>query len=133
MTFAPRRSRRSIHIVVAFTLAFIIFGVVVLLFTGRGFGLSMIILSILILTMIIMETSKLGWSYSVDEDGIRIKRTFKRYLIPAQEVESIKAVGWAQAEKILRAAREGETRMQGQVSFGRVIGYSSIPDRKSVV
>ena len=127
MTFAPMRSRRSTHIVFALVLGFIIFSVIVLVFTARGFSLSMVILSILILSAIVMETSKLGWHYRVDEDGIRVKRTFKRYHVPAEDVESVKAIGWYQAEKILREARQGETRMKAQVNFGRVIGYCSIP------
>ena len=139
MQFAPQRSVRSNHIVIAIVAGFAVFVTVTLVFIGRGFGISMFVVSILLLIMIIMETSKLGWSYWVDEDGIRIKRTFKRYRIPADEVESVKSIDWNRAEKILQRVKNGEStagshgsgggtgRMQRQVEMGRIIGYSSLP------
>ena len=127
MQFAPRRSVRSKHIVIAFTVAFAVFVTVVTVFTGRGFSLTMAVVSVLILLMILMEMSKFGWRYWVDEEGIGIKRTFKRYTIPAEEIDTVKSIGWRQAEKILKDARQSSSKMQAQVDFGRIIGFSSIP------
>jgi hypothetical protein len=136
MRFAARRSKRNTHIVVAMLSAFTVFGVLMIFFTPKGFGISMILISVLILLLIIMEMSKIGWYYQIDERGIVVKRTFKRYRISDEKIDSVKTVGWSQAEKILRQARQGATRMGTQVAFGRTIGFSSIalpvPDSKAV-
>ncbi len=116
-------------------IAFTIFGLLMILFAPKGFGISMILVSVLILLLISMEMSKIGWYYEIDGRGILVKRTFKRYRIPDDKIDSVKAVGWKRAEGILRQARQGSTRMEAQVAFGRTIGYSSIavplPDSKA--
>ena len=47
----------------------------------------------------IIESGKFGWSYNIEDDGIRIKRTFKKYFIPFKDITAVKEISRVQAGK----------------------------------
>jgi hypothetical protein len=141
MQFKPRRNARTVKVVAALTAALIVFSTWVLFVSGGSFAISMVALTVAIVFFILMDTARLGWYYTVDEDGIRVKRSFKRYFISGDNIASVQDIGKPKVRKILRLAREGKTRAGGtrpsadspggkvntQIELGRIIGFSSLP------
>jgi hypothetical protein len=137
MLFKPRRSPQAVKVVVALTAALLVFSVWVLFLSAGGFALSMVALTALIVGLILVDTARIGWYYSVEEDGIRIKRSFKRYRIAGEQIAEVRDIGGPKVRSIMRRAQEGKTRAGGkapsggkvnrQVELGRIIGFSSVP------
>jgi hypothetical protein len=146
MQFKPQRTSRAVTIVAALTAALVIFSVWVFFVAGGRFALSMVALTAVVVFFVLMDTARLGWHYTVDEEGILVKRTFKRYRIAGNNISVVQEIGRAKVKKIIRQAREGKTRYGGkapgvqknggtasvgkvnlQVEIGRIIGFSSIP------
>ncbi len=118
MQFKPRRSSRTLTVVIALTAALIVFSVWVLFVSGGGFALSMVALTAAIVVIVLMDTARLGWYYTVEEDGIRVKRTFKRYRIAAESIASVKDIGSPKVRSIIRRAQEGKPRAVGKAQSG---------------
>ena len=132
MEFKPRRSIRNRRIAAALIGAFMIFSISVFFFADKTFGIVSAVVSVIMLLIILPETGRLGWYYSVDNDGIRIKRTFKRYFIALDNISSVKEIGRKQVYKIVAEVQNRKdsskvnSGFSAQIELGRLIGYSSV-------
>lgn len=137
MQFKARKSIvgvRKFHIIFA---AFIVFSVWVYFFADKTFGIVMAGISAALLLVILFETGRFGWHYSVDEDGIRVTRTFKTYFISADKIQTVKEISWSKVKEVIAQVQRGETMpsksdaakggVRTQIAVGRLIGYSSVP------
>ena len=127
MQFQVRKSIRGKRIIHVVLISFVIFILWVLFLTDRSWGIALTAASILFFLLILVEIAKFGWYYRVDEEGVVIKRSLKSYLIPADSIKEVKEIAWKQAEKILSRVQAQESGVKGQIEFGRVIGYCSVP------
>ena len=138
MEFKPQRSRKTGRAILIISSAFIVFNIWVFVFAGISAGLAMSGASILLLFFIIFETGRFGWSYIVGEDGIRIKRTFKKYFIARENIDSVKETSLEGIGKIVAGIKNGKSGKSAsgqnttggiplQIELGRLIGHSSIP------
>ncbi|MDX9801635.1 MAG: hypothetical protein RBT69_09895 [Spirochaetia bacterium] len=134
MEFKPQRSRKTGKVIWILSAAFIIFNGWMFLFAGASAGFAMSGASILLLLFIVFETGRFGWSYKVNDNGITVKRTFKKYFISFENIDSIKeinreGIGKLVAELQKRKGKSGqkESGVSLQIELGRLIGHSSVP------
>ena len=97
MEFKPRRSNKTGRELLVLGGAFLIFSAGVFFLADKTAGFALAGVSILLLAVIVFETGRFGWSYSVDDEGIEIKRTFRRYFIAKDNIESVKEISREQA------------------------------------
>jgi hypothetical protein len=135
MYFKPGFSSKTRRIMITLIVSFLVFISWMILFSDKTFGISMAVISLVLLFMIVFEIGRFGWNYTVDSDGIRIKRTFKRYFIASDLIASVKEISQVQASKLVQDAKNGKMHplnnksggINSQIAYGRLIGYSSVP------
>ncbi len=135
MEFKPQRSRKSGRAILILSSAFIIFNVWIFIFAGIKAGFAMTGASILLLLFFVFETGRFGWSYTVGDYGLRIKRTFKKYFIALENIDSVKEITLEGIGKIIAGIKNGkgasgQNKAGGvslQIELGRLIGHSSLP------
>lgn len=135
MYFKPGVSSKTGRIILPLIVSFLVFCSWIFFISDKTFGITTAVISLILLLVIVFEYGRFGWNYSVDEDGIRIKRTFKRYLIASDKIASVKEISLDQASRIAEDAKKGKIQrsknnsggMNAQIEYGRIIGYSSVP------
>ena len=138
--FKPRRSLRTARVLIAVIGAFLVFGLIMFFWTDPRFGLTMALISAVMMGVILIETARIGWLYSLDPSGIYIKRTFKRYHLAAELISEVKLIDWKHAKRVVDEAQLGlagttagsqggnvKGSVKTQIEIGRLIGFSSIP------
>ena len=111
--------------------SFIVFNVWIFFIADIFFSASVSAVSLLVLLFLYFETGKFGWSYSIDSNGIFIKRTFKKYNIFFRDIDSVKEISRNRAAELVnKAGSKGPNSGGGLkpgVNLGRLIGFCSVP------
>lgn len=135
MYFKPGFSSKTRRIMITLIVSFLVFICWMFLFSDKTLGITMAVISLTLLLIIVFEIGRFGWNYTVGEDGIRIKRTFKRYFIASDTIASVKEISLDQASRIVQDVKSGKIQrlknnsggVNFQIEYGRLIGYSSVP------
>ncbi len=81
MYFKLLKSRKNRKVLIILSVSFLVFCIWIFLIADKVLALSASVISLIIIIFLFFESVKPGWSYAVESDGIRIKRTFKQYFI----------------------------------------------------
>lgn len=135
--FAPRRSFKSGRVFVITLGGFTVIGIVLVFVVDWTIGLAMSGFSGFMLTVVLLQSGKIGWEYRIDSKGIWVKRTFRSHVLPKEAIRSVEEISWNRAQEVLRASQIDEVSavrnadiiggFRAQIELGRIIGYSSVP------
>ena len=130
MYFKPLKSRKNRRLLIVLTVSFLVFCIWISFFSDILFTAVISSVSFILLSFMIIESGKFGWSYNIEDDGIRIKRTFKKYFIPFKDITAVKEISRVQAGKLVEKVRsKSEKSREGlkpQIVLGRLLGYSTV-------
>ncbi len=133
MIFKPLKSRKNRMLIISLSISFLVFCVCVFLISEKITAAAVAGISFILLLIIVLETARFGWKYTIDENGILIKRTFKKYYIASDRIESVREISREQASKIVENIKRGKPDIShrggisSQIGLGRLIGFSSVP------
>lgn len=129
MYFKLLKSRKNRKVLIILSVSFLVFCIWIFLIADKVLALSASVISLIIIIFLFFESVKPGWSYAVESDGIRIKRTFKQYFISFENIDKVKEISRQQAVKIVNKVNNGKSDrdLGSRIELGRLIGYSSIP------
>ena len=131
MDYKPLKSRKNRRFSIVVTVSFLIFITWIFLAADKMFALYTGILSIPVIFLMVFETSKTGWRYRVDNEGVVINRTFRKYHIYFSDIDSVREISRSQAGKLVNKAGNSGSKsgsdLNKRINLGRLIGYCSVP------
>ena len=127
MRFEVRRNANRIQTILIVAAAFAVFSVLAFVLGGQTTGTTLLILSGVILVFFTLEQGKAGWYYEIGDSALTIRRTFKKYTIPAVTLAKAATIGWPGVRERVERSRGGGTASGNrQVALGRLIGFSAV-------
>jgi len=130
MQFNVQRSSGQVKRILILLAALLFFSLLAFYLGGREFGVPLLLLSLLAAVYIGVDQGRLGWRYEIDEDGLTVRRTIKRYSIGATSIDKVSPVNAAKVAGRIESYRSGshrEAKGNKQVALGRLVGFSSLP------
>lgn len=130
MQFNVQRSSGQLKRILILLAAFLLFSLLAFYLGGREFGVPLLLLSLVAAAYIGVDQGRVGWRYEVDENGLTVRRTIKRYTIAATSVDTVTPVTAAKVAGRIESYRSGshrEAKGNKQVALGRLVGFGSLP------
>ena len=126
MRFEVRRNGNRVQTILIVAAAFAVFLVLAFVIGGQTTGTTLLIVSGVILAFFSLEQGKAGWYYDIGETTLTVRRTFKKYSIPAATLAKAMTIGWPGVRERVERARAGGAGGNKQVALGRLIGFSAV-------
>lgn len=136
MKFAPRRSHRNTAFFYLVLAVLIIVGFL-LIRVDRATGYTFASIFSVLLVLVIAQTARIRWSYTVDDDGVTVRKTFGATKLPATLIGEVTLIDGAAADELLRPYRltvDEDSRAERiakayelQRELARIVALSSVP------
>ncbi|MDA3947868.1 MAG: hypothetical protein PF508_01475 [Spirochaeta sp.] len=127
MRFEVRRNANRVQTILVVAAAFAVFSVLAFVLGGQTTGTTLLVASGVILVFFSLEQGKAGWYYEIGDSALTVRRTFKKYTIPAATLEKARTIGWSGIRERVERYRTGSVAGGNrQVALGRLIGFSAV-------